>query len=85
MVDTESIDFTYPRDLQEFWENHVDDDTMMTGESEDGELQLLSAVRGESEDGDCVIVTTFQKNGWTRKMYYWLDGTVEEMYDGKWK
>ena len=31
---------------------------------------------------DKIIVATTQKNNWIRKVWYWRDGTIEEMYDG---
>ena len=33
---------------------------------------------------DNIILTTYQDNGWIRKNYYWRDGTIEEIFDGKW-
>lgn len=33
---------------------------------------------------DSVEVTTFQHNRWVRQNIYWTDGTVEEMFDGRW-
>jgi len=32
---------------------------------------------------DKIILYTQQKNDWIRQNYYWYDGTVEELYDGR--
>lgn len=52
-----------------------------------------SSLFGKNEDSedvkvdigkDNICVTTYQSNHWTMKKVYWYDGTVEELYDGKW-
>lgn len=34
---------------------------------------------------DRVVVNTEQSNGFVRVNTYWIDGTIEENFDGKWK
>ncbi len=54
-------------------------ETMYGGENTDHEQVLVSVAQ------DSIAVTTFQLNGWTRKNVYWRDGTIEELFDGRWK
>ena len=37
-----------------------------------------------SVNHDNITVETFQWNGWVRQTVYWDDGTVEELFNGRW-
>lgn len=50
-------------------------DMPLAGVNEDGEDTMVEVTN------DFVLVWTFQENGWTRKNYYYIDGTVEELYE----
>lgn len=49
------------------------------GENDDGEEITVSICK------DRVSVTTFQKNGWIREAVYYMDGSSEEIFHGRWK
>ena len=52
-----------------------------------GNNGILHGINDSGEDviiqrmGDCILLTTCQSNNWLRKNYYYIDGTVEEMYE----
>ena len=37
-----------------------------------------------SVNHDNITVETIQHNGWLRRNVYWIDGTVEELFNGRW-
>ncbi len=76
-----TVDFTDPRQLQELWEEHVDDDTALVMESDEGDTLLVSAVEDKDLNEGYVAVVSLKDDGWVRTTYYWLDGTVEEKYE----
>lgn len=49
------------------------------GTNEEGETNRISI------NPDCIVVETYQSNGWVRRNYYHRDYTIEEIFDGKWK
>ena len=53
-----------------------------------GSNGILHGINDSGEDviiqrmsDDCILLTTCQSNNWLRKNYYYVDGTVEEMYE----
>lgn len=58
---------------------HAEFDTMIECKNQDDELMHLSILE------DHIVCVIYQHNHWIRKMMYHRDGTVEEMYDGKWE
>lgn len=60
-------------------DKHHTIDTMLCGENSDGEQIHISIHE------DAIIALTFQKNHWIRRNIYHRDGTVEELFDGKWE
>lgn len=73
--DSIGIDFSNASYLRAFINAHADDDYPIIGLNEAGEHVEVSAL------SDNVDVMTFQKNGHTRHVTYWVDGTVEEWYE----
>lgn len=66
-----------PEDINKIkWlvENSDKFDMPLSGVNDDGETTLVEVT------DEFVLVTTFQKNGWSRKNYYYPDGYVEETY-----
>lgn len=53
--------------------------TMLFGENTEGEMTTTSIFQ------DRIVVVTYQKNGWVRKNILHRDGTMEELFDGKWE
>lgn len=47
----------------------------LTGENDDGELIMFEV------HPEYVLLITYQSNGWCRKNYYYMDGTVEELFE----
>lgn len=50
-----------------------------SGTNENGEDILIDVT------DTFVVVTTFQNNHWIRVNTYYIDGTVDETFDGKWE
>ena len=53
-----------------------------------GDSGILHGINDSKEDvviqrmaDDCILLTTCQSNNWLRKNYYYINGTVEEMYE----
>lgn len=53
-------------------------DYLLSGENSDGDRLVI----GINEDN--IKCYTYQKNHWIRVNVYWYDGTVEELFEGKW-
>jgi len=70
-----------PKWIHETCMKHEEYPEILFGENEDGESVHISV------NEDHILVTTFQKNGWTRNNFYYDDDemTCEELFDGKWK
>ena len=64
---------------KELAKNHNGYDTMLVGRNIDEETMELHIL------SDHIVIVTYQHNHWIRKNYYWTDGTVEEIFDGKWE
>lgn len=64
--------------IVELMSNHEEYPSYMKGQNTNGEDILISV------NEDHIIVTTFQSNGWVRDNVYWIDGTIEELYNGRW-
>lgn len=60
-------------------ELYGDSESSFFGENQNGESIVVSVFR------DRVVVNTEQSNGFVRVNTYWIDGTIEEIFDGKWK
>ena len=50
-----------------------------SGKNENGEDIQISIFE------DRIILVTYQENGWVRENWYWEDGTVEELFKGRWE
>ena len=72
------IDFSDHDSLCKLMDKHREMKPMLLGKNEDGEM--VSVYIFENVIG----VQTFQNNHWIRKNYYHRDGTVEELFEGKW-
>lgn len=59
--------------------HHEDYPEELFGKNQDGEMIGVSVNR------DNIVVTTWQNNKWIRKDVYHLDGTQEEIYEGRWE
>jgi len=81
-MNEESQTFTFdPSDYKamlKLMDEKGDSDTMFLGSNESMEDTTISIFH------DKIIYVTFQSNGWVRKNIYWRDGTIEEIFDGKW-
>jgi len=64
--------------LKEIMAEHGDSQFPFYGENEDGEIISISVFH------DRIVLVTEQENGWIRKNFYYPDGTMEELFDGKW-
>ena len=72
------IDFSDLASIREAMDKYHTTETAMIGRNSDDEMTMVSISK------DMVVLETYQKNHWVRKNYYHRDGTVEEMFDGKW-
>ena len=52
---------------------------MILGKNSDGENTIISINK------DNITIETNQSNGWIRENIYHRDGTVEELFHGKWQ
>jgi len=69
------LDFRNHAYLKSFIEAHKDDRFPLTGNNENGELVIVSAV------ADNVDVGTYQSNGYLMHHTYWLSREVEEWFE----
>ena len=69
-------DFT---SMENLMRNHEKYSTMLMGNNGDGETTELHIL------SDHILLVTYQNNHWIRKNYYWADGTMEELFEGKWE
>lgn len=77
---TISVDFGNPAEVKKANEKYKNIGYMLSSVNQNGEKQLISF----SEE--CVIVTTFQHNGWARENCYDVNGYCEcETFYGRWK
>lgn len=60
-------------------DRHKEFSPMITTLNESGETMILDI---EVAKITCIV---YQHNHWIRRMVYWRDGTVEELYEGKWE
>lgn len=65
--------------LLDIMEEYGDIDQPFFGKDEDLQDVEISVYK------DQIIKVTYQNNGWVRKDIYWRDGTVEELFGGKWE
>lgn len=73
------IDFSDLESIREAMDKYHTTETALVGKNSNGELITTSIHK------DLIVLETFQKNHWVRKNYFHRDGTVEEMFDGKWE
>lgn len=66
-------------EMIELMKRHKEFDQMLFGMNEDGENTQVSI------NEDNIVISTYQRNGWIRENVYWRDGTVEELYEGRWE
>lgn len=52
------------------------DDWALAGVNENGEDVIL-----QKFDDESIMESTMQKNGWIRKVTYYIDGTIDETYE----
>lgn len=73
------IDFSDLSQLQELMQRFGETESMMPAVNSEGEKQSISFYP------DRIVLVTFQSNRWERQNIYWHDGTVEEIFNGRWK
>lgn len=73
------IDFSDLDSICEAMDKYHETKTMLLGKNADGEMVTTSIFE------DHIVLQTFQNNHWIRKNYYYRDGTVEELFEGKWE
>lgn len=76
IVEFDSTDWPGMRKLMD---RHAEFDTMLFSKNQNEETMHISIFE------DRIICVVYQHNHWIRKMVYWRDGTVEELYEGKWE
>lgn len=74
-----NANFNNINDVIRITELYGDSESSFFGENQNGERIMVSVFR------DRVVVNTEQSNGFVRVNTYWIDGTIEENFDGKWK
>ena len=72
------IDFKNHAAMCEVMDKYHTLETMLLGKNDDGEMVTVHIFK------DHILTETFQSNRWIRKNYYHRDGTVEELFEGKW-
>lgn len=72
------IDFGNHAAMCEAMDKYHTTETMLLGKNTDGEMVMVSIF------ADKIVQTTLQSNRWIRKNIYHRDGTVEELFEGKW-
>ena len=78
-MNTIRIDFSDRKSMYRLMDELHETDTMLMGESDDGEMTLTSIYK------DKIIHTTYQNNHWIRVNILHRDGDIEELFDGKWE
>ena len=78
MTDAIRIDFSNRKDMYKLMDNPPATDTRLIGKSDDGEMTFTSIFK------DKIVHTTHQHNGWVRVNVLHRDGTLEELFEGKW-
>lgn len=75
MRELESIDVNDLDQVREACSHSEEYDMPLVGYNEDGEMVLVEVTE------ECVITTTYQKNGWIRKDYTYTDGYSEQLFE----
>lgn len=65
--------------LRELMSHHEDYDIELFGVNDEGDSVQVSI------NSDDIVVITDQSNGWVHMNIYCKDGSVESLFDGKWK
>lgn len=78
VAETLNIDFSDFNQLENLMSRHEEFQEMLFGKNEEGEDTITHI------NEDHIILETHQSNHWVRRNVYWKDGTVEELFDGKW-
>ena len=73
-LDILEIDFNDLEQIKQVCKKYCDTILPFCGKNVDGEHVIISVFE------DKVVVSTLQKNGWTRTNIYYTDGVVEETY-----
>lgn len=78
-IDNITIDFSNLDSICEAMDKYHATKASLLGKNDAGEMVLTSIYE------DQIVLMTYQDNHWIRKNVYHRDGTVEEMFDGKWE
>lgn len=73
------IDFNDLYAMRKVMDEYHTTETMLFGENEDGEMTTTSIFK------DKIVLVTYQNNHWTRKNILYRDGTMCELFEGKWE
>ena len=76
---TIKIDFQDLDAMRELMDKYHTTETMLFGKNDEGEMTTTSIFE------DKIVHETYQNNHWIRKNILHRDGTIEEMYPGKWE
>lgn len=76
---TIKIDFQDLDAMRELMDKYHTTETMLFGKNDEGEMTATSIFE------DKIVHETYQNNHWIRKNILHRDGTIEEMYPGKWE
>lgn len=79
MKETIYIDFQDLAAMRKVMDKYHTTKTMLFGENDDGEMTTTSIFK------DKIVLVTYQSNHWVRKNILHRDGTIEELFDGKWE
>ena len=79
MANTIRIDFQDLDAMREVMDKYHTTKTMLFGKNDEGEMTTTSIFE------DRIVHTTYQSNHWIRTNILHRDGTIEELYDGKWE
>lgn len=79
MANTIRIDFQDLPAMRKVMDEYHTTETMLFGKTENDELTLTSIFK------DRIVLTTYQNNHWIRVNVLHRDGTIEELYEGKWE
>lgn len=79
MANTIKIDFQDLPAMRKVMDEYHTTETMLFGENTEGEMTTTSIFE------DKIVVVTYQNNHWVRKNTLYRDGSMDEMFDGKWE
>ena len=79
MANTILIDFQDLDAMRKVMDEYHTTETMLFGENTEGELTTTSIFK------DRIVLVTYQNNHWVREATLHRDGTIEEVFRGKWE